>query len=143
MNALDAIRAFLPCPTPEAWLDAARQQLPLLLVDHANCEKKAATSALNLLQRYRDDLGQLRRLARLAREELLHYEQVLGLMQRRGIAYRKLSASRYAPRLHAAIRHDEPGRPGPVNAIWVDVAGGHFFVPRGGRREIQWVCMND
>jgi tRNA-(ms[2]io[6]A)-hydroxylase len=110
MSALDAIRAFLPCPTPEAWLDAARRQLPLLLIDHANCEKKAATSALNLLQRYRDDLGQLRRLARLAREELLHFEQVLDLMQRRGIAYRKLSASRYAPRLHAAIRRDEPGR---------------------------------
>ncbi len=50
------------------------------------------------------------RLSRLAREELRHFEQVAELMKKRGIAYRMISASRYAQRLHAHIRKNEPGR---------------------------------
>lgn len=110
MTDLDDIHAFLPCPTPEAWIGAALAQLPLLLIDHANCEKKAASTALGLIHRYTDDFGMLDRLSRLAREELRHFEQVIRLLQRRGIAYRSLSAARYAARLHAAIRRTEPGR---------------------------------
>ena len=49
--ALDApvpanIDAFFETPTPEAWLDAASERIPELLVDHANCELKAASTAL-------------------------------------------------------------------------------------------------
>ncbi|MBT5010345.1 MAG: tRNA-(ms[2]io[6]A)-hydroxylase, partial [Gammaproteobacteria bacterium] len=29
-------------PTPDAWLQRASTDLPTLLIDHANCEKKAA-----------------------------------------------------------------------------------------------------
>ncbi|MDX1594256.1 MAG: tRNA-(ms[2]io[6]A)-hydroxylase [Gammaproteobacteria bacterium] len=106
----DALLAFLPCPTPDAWVDAALRDTGRLLIDHANCERKAATTALNLLSRYTDDFALMNRLSRLAREEMRHFEKVIALMERRGIAYRPLSASRYASRLHAAIRRDEPGR---------------------------------
>lgn len=104
------IAGFLGEPTPADWLDAASARLPELLVDHANCELKAASSALALIYRYpeRDDLAW--RMSRLAREELRHYEQVRALLGRRGIAWRKLSASRYARRLHEATRRAEPGR---------------------------------
>ena len=64
---LDDIDAFLACPTPEAWLNSAPANLELLLIDHANCEKKAAGSALNLLYRYQDDFDLLKRLSKLAR----------------------------------------------------------------------------
>lgn len=50
--ALDAITDFLPCATPTAWLEAAVAHPEELLIDHANCEKKAASTALGLLYRY-------------------------------------------------------------------------------------------
>jgi tRNA-(ms[2]io[6]A)-hydroxylase len=110
VHALDEIDRFLPCPTPQAWLAAAPGQLDLLLVDHANCEKKAAGTALNLTYRYTGDFDLLHKLSRLAREELRHFEQVLAIMQRRGIAYAPLAASRYAAGLHRAVRTHEPAR---------------------------------
>lgn len=104
------IAAFLQQPTPAAWVDAAVADLPTLLNDHANCEKKAAATALSLIFRYSDDLVLCERMSRLAREELRHYEQVLRLLRRRGIAHRAVSASRYAQGLHESVRKEEPGR---------------------------------
>ena len=106
------IDAFLPCATPDAWVAAALcpHQLATLLIDHANCEKKAAATALSLIHRYTDSGALLNKMSRVAREELRHFEQVLKVMQDRGIAYRPLTASRYAQGLHAGVRRQEPGR---------------------------------
>ena len=106
------IDAFLPCATPDAWVAAAScpHHLATLLIDHANCEKKAAATALSLIHRYTDSAALLNKMSRLAREELRHFEQVLKVMQDRGIAYRPLTASRYAQGLHAGVRRQEPGR---------------------------------
>lgn len=101
---------FLTTETPEAWFEAATRDPETLLIDHANCEKKAASTALSLLYRYVEHPELVHRLSRLAREELRHFEQVHALMQRRGIAYRHLSASRYARELHRLIRTAEPDR---------------------------------
>jgi tRNA-(ms[2]io[6]A)-hydroxylase len=107
---LAPIQAFLPCPTPQAWVDSALANQDLLLVDHANCEKKAASTALNLLYRYVDHHTLLSRLSKLAREELRHFEQVIAIMKQRGIDYPQLSASRYAAGLFQLARREEPGR---------------------------------
>lgn len=104
------IDSFLHCDTPAAWLARALDSLPLLLADHANCEKKAASTALNLLYRYVDQPDLLNRMSRLAREELRHFEQVLAQMQRLGIAYEQLGAARYAGALHREIAGEEPAR---------------------------------
>lgn len=107
---LSALRAFLPCETPAAWVDRARQELPLLLIDHANCEKKAAATAMSLMNRYVEHHHLLNKMSKLAREELRHFEQVIGIMRRRGIAYQVVSASRYASGLRELVRKDEPQR---------------------------------
>ncbi|MHA7815243.1 MAG: MiaE family protein [Pseudohaliea sp.] len=109
---LVALRGFLPCATPAAWLEAASspENLALLLADHANCEKKAAATALNLAYRYTDHYPLLHKLSRLAREELRHFEQVIAIMEQRGMAYPSLPASRYARELRACVRSEEPGR---------------------------------
>lgn len=107
---LAPIQAFLPCPTPQAWVDSALANQDILLVDHANCEKKAASTALNLLYRYVDHHTLLNKLSKLAREELRHFEQVIAIMKRRGIDYPQLSASRYAAGLFELARREEPGR---------------------------------
>jgi len=107
---LEAVKAFLPCPTPDAWLCAAADHLDELLIDHANCEKKAAGTALSMLYRYVDRPELLDKVSRLAREELRHFEQVLGHMNRRGVVYRHMTPSRYAGGLRELVRTSEPQR---------------------------------
>ncbi|MCB1698889.1 MAG: tRNA-(ms[2]io[6]A)-hydroxylase, partial [Halioglobus sp.] len=58
------IRDFLYCATPLAWVEWALANPEILLVDHANCEKKAASTAVNLMYRY---VGHHRLLTRLSR----------------------------------------------------------------------------
>ncbi|MEK9605062.1 MAG: tRNA-(ms[2]io[6]A)-hydroxylase [Gammaproteobacteria bacterium] len=107
---VDEIRGFLHVPTPDAWVSHALGDLGTLLVDHANCEYKAAATGMSLITKYRH-LPRLQRLmARLVREEMLHYEQVLLFMERMGVEFRPLSASRYARTLRESVRTDETGR---------------------------------
>ena len=107
---LQAVADFLLCATPDAWVAQALAEPELLLIDHANCEKKAASTALNLMYRYVDNFELLHKMSRLAREELRHFEQVLTLMQRRNIAYRQVGAARYAAELRKPVRTSEPGK---------------------------------
>ena len=84
--------------------------LDVLLIDHANCEKKAAGTAVGMLYRYDDRPEILRTLSKLAREELRHFEQVLQAMRMRGIVARRVSPSRYAGRLFGLVASREPAR---------------------------------
>ena len=103
-----AIDAFLETPTPEAWLDAASARLPELLLDHANCELKAASTALGFLYRYPERTALAQRMSRLAREELRHFEQVRAIMEAMDVPFERLSASRYAGGLRETVRDEEP-----------------------------------
>ncbi|HAG72964.1 MAG TPA: tRNA-(ms[2]io[6]A)-hydroxylase [Gammaproteobacteria bacterium] len=100
---LASINAFLRCETPDVWVAAALDNQEILLIDHANCEKKAAATAMNLMYRYTEKPDLLKKMSQLAREELLHFEQVVEILQRRGIRYSKLSPSRYAAELRELI----------------------------------------
>ena len=104
----DNIAAFLDTQTPEEWLAMAVERIPEMLLDHANCELKAASTALGFLYRYPDRTKLAQRMSRLAREELRHFEQVRSIMDDMGIAFERLSASRYAGRLRDAARPAEP-----------------------------------
>ncbi len=104
----DNIAAFLDTQTPEEWLGMASERIPEMLLDHANCELKAASTALGFLYRYPDRGALAQRMSRLAREELRHFEQVRSIMDDMGIAFERLSASRYAGGLRDAARPDEP-----------------------------------
>lgn len=109
-QALLPVLDFLPCRTPQAWFDQAADRVPLLLIDHANCEKKAAGTALSLIYRYVDKGELLQRLSRLAREELRHFEQVHRAMADAGVEYVHMSSSRYAGALRAQVSTAEPQR---------------------------------
>jgi len=110
LSAYPELSKFLPCESPKAWVEWALQNQSLMLVDHAHCEKKAASTAMNLMYRYVDRENLLHKMSRLAREELLHFEQVLKIMKGRGVDYIHLSASRYADGLRKHIRTHEPAR---------------------------------
>lgn len=107
---LEALYNFLPCKTPDAWVQSALQNLDILLIDHAHCEKKAASTALSLMYRYPQYPELLMKLSKLAREELRHFEQVLKIMKAREIPYKTLPAARYAQALHTLVRKQEPYR---------------------------------
>ena len=106
---LSDIHTFLGSRTPDAWIGAAPRHQDILLVDHKNCEYKAASNAINLMAKYhiRDALANA--MSRLAREELAHYERVMKIIRKRGIPLLPLSASRYAAGLRQLIRRNEPG----------------------------------
>ncbi|MCP5206770.1 MAG: tRNA-(ms[2]io[6]A)-hydroxylase [Hahellaceae bacterium] len=108
--SMDEIKAFLKCETPDAWVVNALENQDTLLIDHANCEKKAAATAVNLMYRYVDRLELLNKMSRLAREELRHFEQVLALMKKRKITYGHLTPSRYANGLRAHAKNHEPDK---------------------------------
>lgn len=110
MHDISAIQEFLACPTPQAWVEWALQHPDILLIDHAHCEKKAASTAINLMFRYVDRPELLDALSRLAREELLHFEQVLDIMRKRGVVYDHMTPSRYAGGMRQHMRTKEPER---------------------------------
>lgn len=105
-----AVAAFLLVRTPDAWAERAVTELPRLMTDHANCELKAASTAMAMIYRHPERTALCDRMSRLAREELRHFEQVRKLMTAMEIPFERLSASRYAGALREGIRAEEPER---------------------------------
>ena len=85
MTAAAPLTTILCAPTPEGWVAAAVERWRELLVDHANCEKKAASTAIALMFAYPEDHALAMALSRLAREELRHFEQVQKMMLTLGV----------------------------------------------------------
>ncbi len=100
----------LAAATDPAWASRALSRLDELLIDHAHCEKKAAGTAVQLLFRYPQHAALLTPLSQLAREELVHFEQVLALLAERGLAFGRHRPGPYAGRLRELERTNEPAR---------------------------------
>ena len=98
----------LSTETSEAWVEQALSQVTELLLDHAHCEKKAASTAINMIFRYPEHAALLRPLSALAREELSHFELVLSHLEARGVSYERQKPSAYAGKLMTEVRKDEP-----------------------------------
>lgn len=94
---------FLKTPTPIEWLDHAAQNVPLLLIDHAHCERKAAATAINFMSKYPEKKELIDLMSPLAREELLHFEKVIQIMNQRAIPFGPLQPSDYASRMHQHV----------------------------------------
>jgi tRNA 2-(methylsulfanyl)-N6-isopentenyladenosine37 hydroxylase len=109
-NAAQESENILLAPTPAAWVTAAAGRWRELIVDHANCEKKAASTALALMFAYPEDQQLTLTLSRLAREELRHFEQVVSVMGAQGVGFVRQRPGRYAQQLRAALRTTEPRR---------------------------------
>jgi tRNA-(ms[2]io[6]A)-hydroxylase len=104
---IERVHDFIKRASPEAWIQCALQNIPLLLIDHAHCERKAATTALHLMGKYAEKDELVNMLSALAREELLHFEKVLILLKQRGIRFGSLKPSNYAQTLHQHVSNDD------------------------------------
>jgi tRNA-(ms[2]io[6]A)-hydroxylase len=104
------IETILLAPTPASWVRHAAGHWRELLCDHANCEKKAASTALSLMFAYPEDRRLAAALSRLAREELRHFEQVQRMMDTLDVPYVRQKPGRYGAGLRAVMRTTNPGR---------------------------------
>lgn len=101
---------ILKSDTSPAWVASARDHLDEVLIDHAHCERKAASVAMQLMFAYQERVELVGELSEIVNEELEHYEQVLELLASRGIRFRRIRPSEYGKRLHAEVRPLEPQR---------------------------------
>jgi tRNA-(ms[2]io[6]A)-hydroxylase len=106
----ESVHPLLRVATPDEWVAQACALPELLLIDHANCEKKAASTALALMFAYAENLELAAKMSRLAREELRHYEQVAKMIGALGIVPQRLAPGRYAARLRRLVSAREPQR---------------------------------
>ncbi len=100
----------LQSTTDARWLRQVDQHLDEVLIDHAHCEKKAAGTALNLIFHYVEDVELCREMTEIVGEELEHFHQVIDLLARRGVRFRRLKPSQYGRKLNDLVRKQEPQR---------------------------------
>ncbi|MCO4837320.1 MAG: tRNA-(ms[2]io[6]A)-hydroxylase [Oceanospirillaceae bacterium] len=110
LSALSELKQFLGCSTPSVWVEKALEEQDILLIDHAHCEKKAASTAMQLMFRHPTRPDLLTKMSRLAKEELIHFEQVCRIMRQRGVAYDHLDAGRYVGGMRQLVRTHEPAK---------------------------------
>lgn len=101
---------FLKTPTSQAWIEQAIANLDIILLDHAQCERKAAGTAIQIMSRYPSSDKLVRELTAIAQEELSHYEQVNQWLDKRGIPLQPVTPPPYGAGLKKLVRHHEPDR---------------------------------
>jgi tRNA 2-(methylsulfanyl)-N6-isopentenyladenosine37 hydroxylase len=89
-------------PTAPRWAEIAVAGLDAVLTDHAHCEMKAASNAISLATRWPASAGVARALSAVAEEELGHFREVLGLLERRGVELGRPETDAYAADLRRA-----------------------------------------
>src|SRR2546428_1099251 len=100
----------LASTTGPAWVVRACAHLDEILLDHAHCEKKAASTAVSLLFKYAERRELPATLSPPAREELGHLAHGLAHLPAHGVASRHQVPRPYARQLMKAIRAREPER---------------------------------
>lgn len=100
----------LKSESAQRWLAQVDANLDEMLIDHAHCERKAASTAMNLMNAYTENRELCREMTRIIEEELEHFDMVLKILDARGIQFRRLASGPYGRRLNALVRHPEPGR---------------------------------
>jgi tRNA-(ms[2]io[6]A)-hydroxylase len=111
------VRSPLRWETPPLWVETALADPRALLNDHAHLERKAASNALELINRWPYPVqvhgGGLQaaaadrwslQLASIARDEILHLRQVLRFLRERGGHFERSHVNAYAAALRAEVR---------------------------------------
>ena len=75
----------LELPTDPRWVDIAQKNIEDILVDHAYCEQKAASSGISIIVQYPEKEKLVEVLTEIVAEEWSHFERVLGELKKRGM----------------------------------------------------------
>ena len=77
----------LKLPTDPRWVGIAEMKIEDILVDHAYCEQKAASSCISLILRFNDLDDLVDTLTPIVAEEWGHFERVLEQLRKRGMKF--------------------------------------------------------
>lgn len=77
----------LQLPTDPRWVDIAQMNIEEILVDHAYCEQKAASSCISLIILYPEMTELVEMLTPVVAEEWNHFERVLEQLKKRGMSF--------------------------------------------------------
>ena len=98
---------YLSSLSSKKWLQLALSNPIEILIDHANCERKAAGVAIQLMFRYPSEPDLAEVLSPIAREELEHFEKILFLLKDLGHSLKALEPPPYGSELANRIRKDD------------------------------------
>ena len=94
----------LQLPTDPRWVDIAAMNIEDILVDHAYCEQKAASSCISLIVQYPDKSELVDMMTPVVAEEWSHFERVIEQLNKRGMALGKMRKDEYVARLSKVPR---------------------------------------
>ncbi len=90
--------------TPAEWAQVALSDFDAFLIDHAAAEKKASGMAMNMISHYPNRKTMVRAMADLAIEELIHFKQVVKIIQARGVELGPDSKDAYINQIRSVFR---------------------------------------
>ncbi|WP_277620004.1 tRNA-(ms[2]io[6]A)-hydroxylase [Rufibacter ruber] len=94
----------LELPTDPRWVNIAEMNIRDILVDHAFCEQKAASSGISLIVKYPDKTRLVEEMTALVAEEWSHFERVLDELKKRGYELGRNRPDEYVVHLSKHIR---------------------------------------
>ncbi len=74
----------LKLPTDPRWVNIAEKSIEDILIDHAYCEQKAATTCISLIIRFYDKEEIVEQVSPIVAEEWAHFRRVLRELKNRG-----------------------------------------------------------
>lgn len=94
----------LKLPTDPRWVNIAEMQIEDILVDHAYCEQKAASSSISLIVRFNDLAELVDTLTPIVAEEWGHFERVMEQLRKRGMSLGRQRKDEYVTKLNEFVR---------------------------------------
>ncbi len=94
----------LELPTDPRWVDIAEKNIEDILIDHAYCEQKAASSCISLIVKFPDRTAMVEALTPVVAEEWAHFERVLEQIRKRGYTLGKQRKDEYVMALKGVIK---------------------------------------
>lgn len=94
----------LELPTDPRWVNIAEKNIEDILVDHAYCEQKAASSCISLIVSYPEMTELVAVLTPVVAEEWAHFEQVLAHLTKRGYSLGRPRKDEYVLRLSQILK---------------------------------------
>jgi tRNA 2-(methylsulfanyl)-N6-isopentenyladenosine37 hydroxylase len=104
MEAKDKFTLGLELPSDPRWVNVAEKNIGEILIDHAWCEQKAASSCISLIVQYPEKTKLVEMLTPVVAEEWAHFERVVEALQKRGIALGKQRKDEYVDALQQIVR---------------------------------------
>jgi tRNA-(ms[2]io[6]A)-hydroxylase len=104
MESKDKFTLGLELPTDPRWVNIAEKSIEEILIDHAYCEQKAASSCISLIVQYPDKEKLVEVLTPIVAEEWSHFERVIDELRKRGYSLGHARKDEYVEALYKALR---------------------------------------